>query len=189
MIVNISTHSWQSSEPWHVGHYLLSLPGRGNSQQSEKGSRMQHTRVSGTFSWLRYIYTRISDNTLSASAAKSIAPVLRGKEELWAEGSLVNPDIGKNPFAKEEMTKHEGSFSQGTFTAIFLEGKRGKTICSGSRSIWIPLMWVGFLISTMQEEKLQGQQLVAFGIQAQPLSLHCLEEGDWKSVKEGEEKR
>lgn len=61
MIVNISTHSWQSSQPWHVGHYLLSLPGRGNSQQSEKGSRIQHTRVSGTFSWLRYIYMRISD--------------------------------------------------------------------------------------------------------------------------------
>lgn len=102
---------------------------------------------------------------------------------------MVNPDIGKNPSAKEEMTKHEGSFSQGTFTAIFLEGKRGKTICSGSRSVWIPLVWVGFLISTMQEAKLWGQQLVAFGIQARPLSLHCLGEGVGKSVKEGEEKR
>lgn len=90
MIVNISTHSWQSSVPWHVGHYLLSLPGRANSHQSEKGSRIQHTRVSGTFSWVGYIYMRISDTftreflitPLSASATKSIAPVLRGKEEL-----------------------------------------------------------------------------------------------------------
>lgn len=53
------------------------------------------------------------------------------------------------------MADHEGSLSQGTFAAIFLEEERGKPFCSASRSVWIPLMWAGLLMSTIQEAKLQ----------------------------------
>lgn len=47
------------------------------------------------------------------------------------------------------MGQQEGSLSQGTFTAIFLEGERGKPFRSGSRSVWIPLVWKAKLRSVV----------------------------------------
>lgn len=42
----------------------------------------------------------------------------------------------------------------GNFAAMCLDGERGTPFLSVPRSVCIPLVWAGFLVSTIQEAKL-----------------------------------
>lgn len=71
---------------------------------------------------------------------------------------------------------------------MFLDGKRGTPFLSVPESVWIPLVWAGFLVSTIQEAKLHCSRSAVVDLVSKPQpplsSVFRGEKGAWR-VKGG----
>lgn len=67
----------------------------------------------------------------------------------------------------------EGSFHGVFLQLCFLDGERGTPFLSVPESVWIPLVWAAFLVSTIQEAKLHCSRSAVGDLVSKPQPPLC----------------